>query len=174
MPAHPESLRRQPTFLLARAATMARRACGEALAEVGLSQAEHGILACLHECGPLMQRDVAERLALDPGDLVTYLDKLEALQAISRTPDKKDRRRRVIAPTALGDELLARADDALATATTRLLGPLGPAEITQLTATLTRLLGAHDPAHWSSAADPEEVKSFSLGTGASRAEEGPE
>lgn len=145
---HPESLRQQPTFLLARAATMARRACGEALAEVGLTQAEHGILACLRECGPLMQRDLAERLALDPGDLVTYLDKLEALEAINRTPDKKDRRRRVIEPTALGNELLARADDALATATTRLLDPLDPAEITHLMAILTRLLGAHDPAHW--------------------------
>lgn len=148
---HPESLRQQPTFLLARAATMARRACGEALVEVGLTQAEHGILACLQESGPLMQRDVAERLALDPGDLVAYLDKLEALAAISRTPDKKDRRRRVIASTALGRELLTRADDALATATTHLLDPLDPAEITQLMTTLTRLLGAHDSTHWGQA-----------------------
>jgi DNA-binding MarR family transcriptional regulator len=127
---------------------MARRACSEALVEVGLTQAEHGILACLQERGPLMQRDVAERLALDPGDLVTYLDKLEELEAINRTPDKKDRRRRVIVLTALGRELLTRADDALATATTRLLDPLDPAEITQLMAILTRLLGAHDSAHW--------------------------
>ncbi|GAA0337030.1 MarR family winged helix-turn-helix transcriptional regulator [Actinoallomurus spadix] len=148
MSRHPESLRRQPTFVLSRAATTARRACGEALAEVGLTQAEHGILACLHECGPLMQRDVAARLALDPADLVAYLDRLEARAAISRRHDAKDRRRRVIEATALGRELLARADDALAAATARLLEPLGPAEATQLMTILTRLLGAHDPAHW--------------------------
>jgi DNA-binding MarR family transcriptional regulator len=53
-----------------------------------------------------MQRDIAERLALDPGDLVTHLDKREALAAISRTPDRRDRRRRVIGQTALGRELL--------------------------------------------------------------------
>ncbi|MEU6409278.1 hypothetical protein [Microbispora sp. NPDC046933] len=41
-----------------------------------------------------------------------------------------------------------RADDALAAATTRFLDPLDPAQITQLMATLTRLLGAHHPAHW--------------------------
>ncbi|WP_405836366.1 MarR family winged helix-turn-helix transcriptional regulator [Streptomyces sp. NBC_01518] len=151
MSIHPDSLRRQPTFVLARVATLARRACGAALAEVDLTQAEHGILACLHDSGALIQREIAALLALDPGDLIAYLDRLETRGAISREPDPEDRRRRVIDLTPVGRELLDQADTVLGAATQRFLGPLAPGEVSHLISALTKLLVAHDPAHWDQA-----------------------
>ncbi|MEV4571105.1 MarR family transcriptional regulator [Nonomuraea sp. NPDC049419] len=130
---------------------MARRACSAALAEVDLTQAEHGILACLRDSGALIQREIAALLALDPGDLIAYLDKLEARGAISRAPDPGDRRRRVIDLTPAGRELLDHADTVLGAATQRFLGPLAPSEAGHLMSALTRLLQAHDPAHWNQA-----------------------
>ncbi|WP_159027641.1 MULTISPECIES: MarR family winged helix-turn-helix transcriptional regulator [unclassified Streptomyces] len=151
MSIHPDSLRRQPTFVLARVATMARRACSAALAEVDLTQAEHGILACLRDSGALIQREIAALLALDPGDLIAYLDKLEIRGAVSRAPDPADRRRRIIDLTPVGRELLDQADTVLGTATQRFLGPLAPSETEHLMSALIRLLQSHDPAHWNQA-----------------------
>lgn len=148
MTRHPDSLRGQPMFALARAATIARRTCGAALAEAGLTQAEHGILVCLRDQGPLIQREIAASLALDPGDLVAYLDRLAARGVIDRVPDTRDRRRRVIDLTPAGRELLDRADTALARATRGFLEPLAPNEANHLLSALTRLLQSHDPAHW--------------------------
>lgn len=148
MAMHPEALRGEFTYVLARAATFARTACSGALGTVGLLPAEHGIMACLREAGPLIQRDIADMLALDQGDLVAYLDRLETRGAIDRSPDPQDRRRRLIALTPAGTTLLQSADGVLDEASRHFTSPLTSGEVQATKTALKRLLEFHDEPHW--------------------------
>ncbi len=60
------------------------------------------ILLCLEEFGTSSQREVADRLRLDPSDLVGFVDRLERAGYVERRRDDRDRRRYALEVTAAG------------------------------------------------------------------------
>ncbi|WP_168708327.1 MULTISPECIES: MarR family winged helix-turn-helix transcriptional regulator [unclassified Rhodococcus (in: high G+C Gram-positive bacteria)] len=103
-------LSRRPGFVFIRAALRIRQIYAEALAGVGLLPNQHAILSTLEELGSCHQKELAERVVVDQGDIVAYLDGLQTAGQVVRERDPKDRRRQIVTITDLGREVLAESD----------------------------------------------------------------
>lgn len=112
-PEYAPRLSRRPGFVFIRAALRVRQIYAEALAGVGLLPNQHAILSTLEELGPCHQKELAQRVVLDQGDIVAYLDGLQNNGHIVRERDPKDRRRQIVTITDLGREILAESDRVL-------------------------------------------------------------
>lgn len=106
-------LARRPGFVFVRAALRVRQLYSDALAQVGLLPNQHAILSTLEELGPSHQKVLANRVVLDQGDIVAYLDGLQNGGYVVRERDPKDRRRQIVTITDAGRELLAESDRVL-------------------------------------------------------------
>lgn len=67
------------------------------------------ILIILNETGRITQRDLTERLGIQPGSASEILSKLESAGLIIRTPNEADRRTTDVCLTDAGRELAAEA-----------------------------------------------------------------
>jgi DNA-binding MarR family transcriptional regulator len=139
-PLTPETRFTSPGFLLNKVGFVARRWIHEALAPIGLTGREAEILLRLRAAGPLTQQELVDRLDVDPSNLVTMLNKLEAAGLLERSRDAADRRRHIVTITPAGRARRDEADAAVAAVEERLLGGLTAAQRT----TLRRLLLAVD------------------------------
>jgi len=144
----PQTLRDSTSFVLVRLSAMLRQHCADQLPPIGLTQHKHAILSCLQEFGPAAQKDVAARLGLDAGDLVSLLDDLQRDGLIVRERDPRDRRRQIITITEPGLEVLERAAKLLDDAISDALQPLTPDEQRELRTLAVRVLQAHAPQNW--------------------------
>lgn len=72
----------------------------------GISGLQFGVMQVLRQ-GPLTLSDLAANMMLAPATLVPVVQRLEQEQIIARSRDPQDRRRRPLALTASGRELLA-------------------------------------------------------------------
>jgi MarR family transcriptional regulator, lower aerobic nicotinate degradation pathway regulator len=156
----PAALRNRPSLVLARLGNLARQQCADHLAEAGLSQHQHAILCCLDEYGAACQKDVALRLGLDSGDIVAFIDGLQAKGLILRERDEHDRRRQVLSLTASGKRLLRKVERMLDAAEPGILAALSESERTELSQWAVRILARHEPAAW--------VEPHPAGAGAAR------
>jgi MarR family transcriptional regulator, lower aerobic nicotinate degradation pathway regulator len=120
----PETRFAQPGFLLNKVGLVARRWLTEALAPVGLNGREAEILLRLRAAGPLSQRQLCEQLSVDPSNLVTMLNRLEASGLLERTRDTADRRRHIVTITSAGRRRRDAADAAVRSVEERLLAGL--------------------------------------------------
>ena len=77
-----------------------QRAFNEELAPQGVTYRQAQVLGCLALEGRLSQIDLAERMRIEPPTLVGILDRMERDGWIRRDGDKKDRRRKLVQPTA--------------------------------------------------------------------------
>lgn len=100
-------------------------------AEHSLSAIQAKILIQLDRNGPVTMRALAAQLQYDPSNLTSVIDRLEALGAVERHPDTRDRRVKRIVLTATGDKLRAAFWQRL-TSDAGPLGALGAEELTQL------------------------------------------
>jgi DNA-binding MarR family transcriptional regulator len=100
-------------------------------AEHSLSAIQAKILIQLDRNGPVTMRALAAQLQYDPSNLTSVIDRLEALGAVQRHPDARDRRVKRIVLTATGDKLRAAFWQRL-TSDAGPLGALGAEELTQL------------------------------------------
>lgn len=103
----------RPGYRLVRTALRVRQRYADELAQLGLLPNQHAILSTLHELGPCHQKELAARVGLDPGDIVAYLDGLNADTYVERTRDPSDRRRQIVTLTEAGRRTLEAADIAL-------------------------------------------------------------
>ncbi|MFI5958801.1 MarR family winged helix-turn-helix transcriptional regulator [Cryptosporangium sp. NPDC051539] len=149
----PRALRTRPSFAVIRLAALVRSDRAEKLAAVGLSQHQHGVLCCLDEFGPAAQKHVAARLGLDSGDLVAFLDGLQAAGLIHRARDEHDRRRQILHITPAGRQALERAEALLSDVADGPLGALDAAELAHLQELATRVLTHRAPHAWAPAAE---------------------
>jgi DNA-binding MarR family transcriptional regulator len=78
-------------------------------ASPGMLPGTYKVLSHLHRTGPATLSALAERLEADKGLTSRSVSELEALGFVERTADPADRRSRVIAVTALGEERLEAA-----------------------------------------------------------------
>ena len=72
------------------------------LAEIGLSPGQPKILDLLTACNGCMQRELAERCALEPATISRLLDKMEGEGLITRAPSAGDKRAVHVFLTDLG------------------------------------------------------------------------
>jgi DNA-binding MarR family transcriptional regulator len=117
-------------------------------------RADYAVLASLEESGPASQSELARRLAIDRGDLVGVIDRLDDDGLAVRRPDRNDRRRNAITITAAGRRTLADLQHDIEAAQEELLAPLEPAQRETLVALLQTLVDHHH----SAGQEPEEIE----------------
>ncbi|MDH6709048.1 DNA-binding MarR family transcriptional regulator [Kitasatospora sp. MAA19] len=127
-PALPPTLLDLSTFLLARIGRTARGRLAERLAERGLRLWDMAVLAALADFGPHAQRDLVQRLGVDPSDMAKVADQLAAAGYVERTRDQVDRRRVSVAVTDTGRALLAELDARARAVQDEVLAPLDERE----------------------------------------------
>ena len=137
------------TTLTHKLARLTRRAMGERMAgeswarEVGFRPGCIGVLREVAGAGPVSQREISDRLSLDPSDLVTLVDILERAGMITRERDPADRRRYALDVTLEGKLAVARLTEVAREAGEAVLAPLDDAEREQLAELLTRVVSHH-------------------------------
>src|SRR5437660_7116208 len=114
-----------PALLLALVGQAAMRGLRDALTAENLKPRQFQLLRLLHEEGPLGQRELGERLEIDPSILVTHLNPLEEDGLVSRARDPADRRRHQVQLTEAGRAVFVRALQAQREAEEALLFALG-------------------------------------------------
>src|SRR3954469_8825303 len=88
-------------FLLTRASGLVVRATNAALADLGLRVRQYSVLVLADDSADgISQRALAERLGLDPSQVVPLVDELAAAGLVERRPSPTDRRQRLVAATA--------------------------------------------------------------------------
>jgi len=83
------------------------------LADLGISPRENCVLGKALGC-ELTQSELAERCNLDKTTMVVTIDALERAGLAERLPSSTDRRARIIAVTAAGARMVAKADRVVA------------------------------------------------------------
>lgn len=103
------------------------------------------VLAALADFGPQAQRDLSDRLSVDPSDMTKVIDQLAGPGHVERNRDDADRRRVRVTITASGRELLTQLLKETAAVDDTLLGGLTPAERDQLHGLLLKVFAAARP-----------------------------
>ncbi|GAA1799230.1 MarR family winged helix-turn-helix transcriptional regulator [Actinomadura chokoriensis] len=132
-----------PTYLMFETVRLVRRTAARLLP--GQPRLPHLlVLWCVARSGPLSQREVAERLRMDPGDLVGIVDALERAGHVERRRDPGDRRRYALDATEDGRLFLGESLDARVRLNEVLFEPLSPDERRLFREMLLRVLAHHD------------------------------
>ncbi|MFC5834066.1 MarR family winged helix-turn-helix transcriptional regulator [Nonomuraea insulae] len=136
----PPTLLATTTFVLHKVGAAGRRVLAGRLAdEAGLSLWEFAALAALADFGASAQREVGDRLGLDPSDMVRLMDGLVAAGLAERDRDPADRRRYRVSVTPSGLDALNRARSLVEKVERETLAPLTPAERTRLRELVTKV-----------------------------------
>ena len=143
-----------------RLANLTRRAMGERMArerwalEAGFRPGCVGVLQVVAATGPVSQREVSDRLLLDPSDLVSLVDILERAGLVERQRDPADRRRHALVSTDTGRQAAARLRQVAREAQERVLAPLDDDERRSLADLLSRVVEHHSGLVIFTAAEP--------------------
>lgn len=105
-----------------------------------------GVLRVVAAEGPLSQREISDRLGLDPSDLVGAIDVLEEAGFVERNRDPEDRRRHAVVATSEGHEAAERLGVLADKAEAQALANLSAPEREQLLELITKALGERAPA----------------------------
>jgi DNA-binding MarR family transcriptional regulator len=111
-------------FLLVRIGEAVDRDFVAALADLGLRPRHLRLLVLVDRAGELNQRELAQQLGMDPGNLVGVLDSLEADGLVARARGARDRRQRLVSLTPVGRRSLATALRSTAAIDERVLAAL--------------------------------------------------
>jgi DNA-binding MarR family transcriptional regulator len=128
------------SLLLNQAAYAFANRLSAALAQLDISVRGYCVLAKAVE-GEYTQSQLAKLAFMDKTTLVVTLDELERRGLAERRVSPTDRRVRVIAPTAAGRELLAKADAVVAATHDDVLAAIDERERETFLAVLGRLVG---------------------------------
>lgn len=135
----PAALTDRIAFLLQLALARAQAMGEQALAELGLSGREYGVLAVLQTGSPAAQHRVGAALGIDRTSTMTLLSGLQARGLLRREHAPGDRRAYTVTLTEAGESLRARAADLLADCDDRFLAPLPPGQRDDLRTALLHL-----------------------------------
>ena len=103
-------LEREIGLLLRRSRAIQTRLATELHPE--LDGASYGVLALLHDAGPLRASDLVGRLGLDKSTVSRQVSNLVALGLVDRTADPEDGRAQVLTPSSEGATRLVRIREA--------------------------------------------------------------
>ncbi|RSN14322.1 MarR family transcriptional regulator [Nonomuraea sp. WAC 01424] len=136
----PPTLLGTTTFVLHKVGVANRRALADRrTGETGLSLWEFAALATLDDFGPAAQREIGDRLGLDPSDMVRLMDGLMDGSLAVRERDPADRRRYRISLTTAGSDALVRARTVVTDVERETLAPLTDDERRLLHTLVTKL-----------------------------------
>lgn len=139
-PAALAELYRRPGFLLRRADQIAVSIFTEECAAHDVTTTQYGVMFALERCGGVDQITIARLLGLDRSTTGLVVSILEERGLLSRCLHPDDRRKRVLALTTAGHDLLAILRPSAVKAIERLLEPFSGIERNMLTALLDRLV----------------------------------
>lgn len=122
----------RPGFLLRRAHQISAAVFENACAEVGLTQAQYGVLMVLQGAPDIDQSRLARALAFDKVTVLRVLRGLEERGLVRRDVSASNRRQMSVRLTPQGQRLLKKAEQPVRQAYQRLMGPLSPAQSQQL------------------------------------------
>ena len=95
------------TFIkLMRSAESVSAAVHGDLKRVDLTVSQFGILEALYHLGPMMQKELADKILKSPGNITMVINNLEKRGLITRKRKSVDRRAFVIHPTDTGVQLI--------------------------------------------------------------------
>ncbi|MFI0481267.1 MarR family winged helix-turn-helix transcriptional regulator [Actinomadura sp. 9N215] len=155
----PDPLHDSPTYLMFELMRLARRTSARMFPGPGRLRLPHMlVLACVARLGPLSQREVAEHLRMDPGDLVGIVDALEEAGSVRRRRDPGDRRRYALEATEDGRLALGASQDDRDRLNATLFEPLSPDELQLFKDLMLRVLAHHDPRFAGPAPVPDAVR----------------
>ncbi len=135
----PLVLRDSVGFLLNDVARMLRASTAEALAPLGISPRHASIMFALSARRVYSQQALCELLGIDRTSMVAFINKLEAMELVSRKINAGDRRVYDVSLTDKGEGLIAQVDQIVRDAQRRFLHPLTEAETEQLGQILFKL-----------------------------------
>lgn len=135
-------------FLLSRTGALARRSWTQMLTQRGLTPHHYGMLMALGELGhPCGQQQLSDLIGIDSRNAVPIIDVLVDRDLLSRDIDPTDRRRRLLALTAAGRDMVQDLTKTGAAIEDRFLQALDPADRQELHRILLVLLSPPpDPA----------------------------
>jgi DNA-binding MarR family transcriptional regulator len=110
-----------------------------AMRPLGLGAQQFLVLKQLQVLGQTSQAELADALAIDPSNLAAITADLCDRDLVARTRHEVDRRRYVLRLTPTGEQLLGRAEGAIAATEADLLTPLDHEQREQLYTLLRRL-----------------------------------
>lgn len=139
----PARLRSTPSWLISQLGTHTGRLLGEAFDAGHWRRYHYALLAALEEFGPASQAALGRRCRIDRSYVVEAISELAEQELVVRAPDPADRRRNVITITEAGLHHLERLSTTLDGVQEALLAPLSPAERSELTELLSRVLDHH-------------------------------
>jgi len=117
-----------------------------ALSEHDLRLPHFAVMTALSDFGPLVQRDLADRLGLNGSHLVGYLDEIERRGLLRRERDSDDRRRQRVALTEGGRALVRELQQIALRSQEELLHPLSEPERATLVSLMRRVVDSDDSA----------------------------
>lgn len=116
-----------PVFMLIRAGAVGRSRGNRVLRGLGFKTRDYSILSTA-ATREVTQKDLATFLMLNPSQVVSLVDDLEARGLVRRTTSPRDRRAKIVVVTAEGRRSFTRAKALLEETHDELLGPLTDAE----------------------------------------------
>ena len=130
-------------------AQLTRRAMAELMAaeewatDAGFRFGCIGVLQVVAALEPVSQREVCDRLLLDPSDIVSLIDILERAGMVERRRDPTDRRRYALEVTPLGRLAVDRLQRVSQEASEQVLAALDATERDQLARLLGKIIEHH-------------------------------
>ena len=132
-----------PGHLIRRAQQLAVALFMEEAAGFDVTPVQFAILNALMDDPGEDQVTLAKHVAFDAATSGSVIGRLEAKGWVRREPDVLDKRRKLLWATEEGIAKVLRMKQAVATAQTRILSPLGPPERDQFLALLEKLVAGH-------------------------------
>src|ERR1700674_5097525 len=136
-----EELYQRPGFLIRRAQQIAVSLFLEETGELGITNTQYGILMVLKDRPGIDQISLAKLLGLDRSTTGMVLGKLEKAGFVGRCVGKQDRRRRSLALTRAGEDMLNRLAEPARRAQMRVLSPFTAEERTMFLGLLEKFVG---------------------------------
>jgi DNA-binding MarR family transcriptional regulator len=131
-------------YLLKHAHLALEQRTDAALADVGLTARDLGVLRVIAGGEARSQQEVATVLGVDRTSMVALLDALERRGVVARKPSERDRRRNIVELTPDGRRLFQRAEQRSTEAEQAFTAALGDAGGAELRRALRAVLDASD------------------------------
>ena len=128
-------------YLLKHAHLVLERRCEAALAEVGVTTRELGLLRVIADREARSQQEIAELLSIDRTSMVAFVDGLERRRIVARRQSEHDRRRNVVELTEEGWSVFRRAEHLSVLTEQAFTSSLGDAAAADLRRSLRTMLG---------------------------------
>ena len=132
-------------YLLNTTAARIHARTAEALAPLGLSPREAGVLHHVRTLGPVSQRALGLMLRIDRTTMVAIIDGLEGRGLLRRAADPEDRRAHALTVTRAGRQASRRADLAVARIERAFVSDLDEADVRRLRQLLGQLVATSTP-----------------------------